>query len=181
VKTLGWPLFAILALAFTAMFATGVYATLNDEDKDPADVAARKAECRKVIHHVIEVTPGVSNVDEANAKVPIEDVEQCGAAYPESVACMEAAKDLAAVRACIPTAVECAGPQTEVAGGSPVFEVSGECKTVRIAASHARVIVKAAPAQIDVTGSDDKIEVKVPEGKPAPKITDSGARNTISK
>jgi hypothetical protein len=183
VRTIGWVGFGVLAVLFAAIFAVAAYATANDENKDAPDVAARKEECRKVIRHLIEVSPvrGDKSVDDAAAKVPIEDIELCGAAYPESVACMAGATDLAAVKTCIPAAVECQGPATEVAGASPVFEVSGECKTVKIAANHARVIVKAAPAQIDVTGSDDHVELKTPEGQPAPKVNDTGARNKIEQ
>lgn len=170
-KALGWPVFGILVIAFTAMFATGVYATLHDEDKDPADVAARKAECRKVIDHIISLTP-----DHGEVKTPIEDVEQCGAAYPESVACMGAAKDLAGVRECIPASIECKGKDTEVTGKAPVLEVSGECDAVHVTVSNARVVIKAGKT-VEVTGNNDKIDLKI-EG-PKPTVSDKGTGNTI--
>ena len=170
-KELAWQAFGILVLVFTAMFATGVYATLNDEDKDPADVAARKAECRKVIDHIIALTP-----DHGEVKTPIEDVEQCGAAYPESVACMGAAKDLAAVRECFPASIECKAKDTEVTGKAPVLEVIGECDAVHVTVSHSHVVIKAGKT-VEVTGSNDKIDLKFDGAKPA--VTDKGTGNTI--
>ena len=175
-RALGWLAFTLLVALFTATIATAIYATVNDEEKDPPDVAARKAECRKVIDHLIAMTP-----DHPEVKTPIEDVELCGAAYPESVACMASAKDVAAVKACIPQQLEADNNDVEVKGDHPVFEVSGKGKTVKIAASHARVIIKAEVASVEVSGSDNKIELKPPEGKPAPQVTDHGAGNTIKK
>jgi hypothetical protein len=171
VKALGWPVFGILALLFTGMFATGVYATLHDEDKDPPDVAARKAECRKVIDHIIALTP-----DHAEVKTPIEDVEQCGAAYPESVACMGAAKDVAAVHECLPAAIECKGKDTEVTGKAPVLEVVGECDALRVTVSNSHVVIKAGKT-VEVTGNGNKIDLKIEGAKPA--VADKGTGNTI--
>lgn len=171
-KALGWPAFGILVLVFAGMFGTGVYATLHDEDKDAPDVAARKAECRKVIAHIIELTP-----DHGEVKTPIEDVEQCGAAYPESVACMGAAKDLAAVKECIPASVECKNGVAEVADKHPVFEVA--CDTVRVTVSNAAILVKTAKT-VEVTGNGDKIDLKVEkDGDKPPPVTDKGTGNTI--
>lgn len=168
-KALGWPVFGLLVIVFTAMFATGVYATLHDEDKDPADVAARKAECRKVIDHVISLTP-----DHSEVKTPIEDVEQCGAAYPEAVACMGAANDLAAVHDCIPASVECKDGAAEVSGKQPVFEVA--CDAVHVTVSNARVVIKSAKS-VEVTGSNDKVDLKIEGAKPT--VADKGTGNTI--
>ncbi len=172
-KALGWPVFGLLVVVFTAMFATGVYATLHDEDKDPPEVAARKAECRKVIDHIIALTP-----EHGEVQVPIEDVEQCGAAYAGAVACMAQAQTLDRVKDCIPTAVECKGPVTEVTGDRPVYEVSGDCQTVRVTASNASVNIKAA-TEVEVTGNHDRVDLPHPEGKPVPKATDHGTGNTI--
>ena len=170
-KALAWPVFGILVLVFAGMFATGVYATLHDEDKDAAEVAARKAECRKVIEHVISLTP-----DHPEVKTPIEDVEQCGAAYPEAVACMGAAKDLAAVHDCIPVSVECKGKDTDVTGKAPVLEVVGDCENVRVTVSNTRVVIKAGKT-VEVTGNGDKIDLKVENAKPT--VADKGTGNTI--
>ncbi len=116
-KKLGWAVFALLAAVFTAMFAIGIWSTLNDEDKDPPDVAARKDECRKLEHHLFEIAPEKpANLDEAVAKVPIEDIEQCAAKDEDkktkvdhkapAVACMMAAPTVDAVRACVPKPAE---------------------------------------------------------------------------
>ena len=92
-KPFAYALFALCALVMVGLFAIGIYSTMSWEDEDPPKVAARKAECRKLERHLFEISPDSAgrNIDELVAKVPIEDIEQCGAAYPESVACMQAA------------------------------------------------------------------------------------------
>jgi hypothetical protein len=180
VKALGWLVFTALVAMFTATIVIAIYATVNDVEQDPPDVAARKAECRKVIRHLIEISPGTHDVEEANKKVPIEDVEMCGAAYPESVGCMATAKDAAAVKACMPEQVEADDNDVDVKGDHPVFEVTGKGKTVKVAANHARVIIKGEVQAVDIAGSDNKIEYKPPEnGKPAPQVADHGTGNSV--
>lgn len=102
-RSLGYAAFAVLALLLAAVFAIGIYATVTDEDHDTPDVVARKAECRKAIQRYFELsgTPA-DQVEAAMAKVPIEDVEQCGAAKPEAVACMLSATTVDAYHKCVP-------------------------------------------------------------------------------
>jgi hypothetical protein len=82
---------------------------------DAPDVARRKAECKRLEAHIFRISPetrgrlaGLSEaeqqklIDQLVAGVPIEDIEQCAAAEPKAVACMQAAPDIAAIRACIP-------------------------------------------------------------------------------
>ncbi len=173
-KLLGYIAFAVLAAVFAALFALGIYATLNDEQHDPPDVAARKAECRKLEQHLIEMSPEAAgkNAEELAAKLPIEDIELCGAAYPEVVACMQRTADLGAARACVPVPVECKDGKAEVAGDQPIYDV-GECKTVRVTGSKLTAIGKSAET-LEVTGSDNTI--RIAETKT---VADQGQRNTI--
>jgi hypothetical protein len=182
VRVIGYVAFGVFVLVLAALMTLAVSATWSYEDKDPPDVAARKAECRKLSRHLIEISPESKgkSIDELVAKVPIEDIELCGAAYPESVACMQAAPDPAAVKPCIPVPVDCDGKDAEVAGTSPVYEVTGECKTVRVKTTHARVVFKTVPAKVEITGSDNKVELAPPGDKPAPQVSDQGARNTVT-
>lgn len=83
-----------------------------EEEKDDAETVARKAECRQLEDHIFRITPqpGTEHgeTDPAKlaalmAKVPAEDIEQCAVVKDRKViACMQAAPDVAAVRACIP-------------------------------------------------------------------------------
>jgi hypothetical protein len=83
-----------------------------EDQKDTPDAAQRKAECRRLEDHIFRITPqpGAEHgqTDPARlaalmAKVPAEDIEQCAAVQDRKViACMQAAPDVAAVRACIP-------------------------------------------------------------------------------
>lgn len=173
--------FGVLAVAIVALFAVGTYATITNEDVDTPEVAAKKAQCRKLERHIFEIMPEAKgkNLDELVANVPIEDIELCRAAYPESTACMELAPDMAALRACIPLAVECKGAKTEIKGERPVFEVSGDCGTIQITASHALVVVKAGK-QIDITGNDNKIQLKLPDDAKPPQVNDQGKNNSVS-
>jgi hypothetical protein len=82
---------------------------------DPPDLAGRKAECRRLEAHILQISPesrreldGLpeaerqKRLDKLVAKVPIEDIQQCAAAEPAVIACMQRAPDVAAVRACVP-------------------------------------------------------------------------------
>lgn len=94
-----------------------------EDAKDTPEKAARKVECRKLNEHIFQITPeSKALLDEAArtgaaaagddarraklgelvAGVPIEDIEQCAAADPKVIACMQQAPDQAALRACIP-------------------------------------------------------------------------------
>jgi hypothetical protein len=82
---------------------------------DPPEVAQRKAECRRLEAHILRISPesrgeldGLPEAEQQKrldalvAKVPIEDIQQCAAAEPAVIACMQKASDVAAIRACVP-------------------------------------------------------------------------------
>jgi len=185
-----------LALAALAVVAC------DAPDKDTPEVAARKAECKKLLAHIFELSPqskasGKSTQELVDA-VPIEDIEQCGAAHPEVVACMQAAVDLDTVHACVPVTIECkANDKTRVRDDKrPIYEIVGDCKTVEIAASRIMVLGKAADTLI-VTGSDDSIRIdtaksimasgarnhitwKLGKDTPPPQVVDKGTKNTLT-
>ncbi|HEX3761447.1 MAG TPA: hypothetical protein VHW23_22275 [Kofleriaceae bacterium] len=99
-------------------------------EKETPEKAAERAECRKLMAHIFQITPrpggGAPETDPARiqalvAAVPVEDIEQCGAVKdavkpgepprpehqtPKVIACMQAANDVAALRACIPAQAE---------------------------------------------------------------------------
>jgi hypothetical protein len=87
-----------------------------EDEKDAPEAAQRKAECRQLEEHIISITPqpgaATAEADPARikalaARVPIEDIEQCAAVKDRKViACMQAARDVAALRACIPAQSE---------------------------------------------------------------------------
>lgn len=99
----------LFALAMVIVLAAGC-----EEKQDSPEVAQRKADCRRLEAHIFQITPqaqgglaGLPEVDPRRveqlvAKLPVEDIEQCAAARPEVIACMQAAADVAALRACIP-------------------------------------------------------------------------------
>jgi hypothetical protein len=92
----------------------GVLATGCGKDQpDPPELAQRKLACKALGEHLFRISPqahlqGLSEaeqrkrVDELQAGVPVEDIEQCAAADPKVIACMQAAADVAAVKACVP-------------------------------------------------------------------------------
>lgn len=102
-RSLGYAAFAVLALLLVGVFAVGIYATVHDANTDMPEASARKAECRKAIQRYFELsgTPA-GEIDAAMARVPIEDIEQCGAANPEVVTCMLGAADVTAYHKCVP-------------------------------------------------------------------------------
>jgi hypothetical protein len=122
VKSLGVAAFALLALLFVGIFALAIHATVSDEDKDPPELAARKAACRDLQAHLFAISNDQQldqlspadrekRIAELASGVAIEDIEQCAAAdkdkagsdrKPAALACMLAAQDPAAVRACVP-------------------------------------------------------------------------------
>ena len=89
-----------------------VLAGACEDEKDSPEKAQRKAECQKLEDHIFRITPrpGASGpetdpgrIRELIAKVPIEDIEQCAAVEePTVLPCMLAARDVPALRACIP-------------------------------------------------------------------------------
>ena len=98
------------ALALAAVLAAGC----ESEKDSPAD-AEHKAECRRLEAHIFEIMPrpgaggaergetDPNRIAELVAKVPVEDIEQCAAVKDRQViACMQAAPDVAKLRACIP-------------------------------------------------------------------------------
>jgi hypothetical protein len=122
-KVLGYIVFGLLVMAFTAILVLGTYATVTDEDHDPPELAARKAECKKVVAHVFEIAPQSqlatvppadrgNKLDELVASVPVEDLEQCAAEDPDkktdvdrkpsAIACIMATRDKGALAKCIP-------------------------------------------------------------------------------
>ena len=90
-----------------------VLAGACEDEKDSPESAQRKAECRQLEEHIFRITPSPSTrggpemdpgrIQELMAKVPVEDIEQCAAVKDRAViACMQAARDVPAIRACIP-------------------------------------------------------------------------------
>jgi hypothetical protein len=108
----------------TVLFTLGTLGALGaagpgcGQDKpDPPEVAQRKQACKVLHEHLFRISPqsGLAGLSEAEqqkklaqlqAGVPIEDIEQCAAADPKVVACMQQAADVAAVKACIPAPKE---------------------------------------------------------------------------
>jgi hypothetical protein len=98
---------AALGLALVAGLAGGC-----EDNQDSPEVAQRKAECRALETHIVQITPRPGGggpetdprrVEALVARIPIEDIEQCAAVKDRKViACMQAAPDVAALRACIP-------------------------------------------------------------------------------
>ena len=101
----------VAALTIATLFV----AACGSDAVDAPEVAQRKAECRRLEAHILEISPQTrreldglpvaeqqKRLDQLVAKVPIEDIQQCAAAEPAVVACMQRAPDVAAVRACIP-------------------------------------------------------------------------------
>jgi hypothetical protein len=115
-----------------AVVVIALLAAACEEEKDSPKVAQRKAECRQLMEHIVQITPrpggGGPETDPARvkqivAKLPVEDIEQCAAIKdpappggggtetdpaktPRAIACMQAAPDVAALRACIPAQTE---------------------------------------------------------------------------
>lgn len=83
-----------------------------EDEKDSPEKSPRKAECQELVEHIFQITPRPGGrgpetdpvrIRELVARVPVEDLEQCAAVKDRSViACMQAARDVPALRACIP-------------------------------------------------------------------------------
>lgn len=115
-------------LLFTA--ACGEGADQPDTAQGKVETAQRTVTCRQLIEHILQITPqpgsdrpqtDPARIKELAARVPIEDIEQCTAVKdavkkgepappeggtPRVIACMQAATDVAALRACIPPQAE---------------------------------------------------------------------------
>jgi hypothetical protein len=112
-----------------ALVVIALLAAACEEENDSPAVARRKAECRQLMEHIVRITPrpgGGPETDPARiqqvvAQLPVEDIEQCAAVKdpvkpgeppppqgqtPRVIACMQAAADLPALRACIPAQAE---------------------------------------------------------------------------
>jgi hypothetical protein len=90
VKSLAVAAFAVLVVLFAGILTIAIYATVNDEDKESPEIAARMPECRKLMGHLIAISPqsqldGLpggareTRIGELVAKLPVEDLEQCAA------------------------------------------------------------------------------------------------------
>lgn len=106
-------------MRYFALVMVLVLAGACEDEKESPEVAQRKAECRRLEAHIFEITPrpgatgaergetDPKRIEELVAKVPVEDIDQCAAVKDRSViACMQAARDVAAMRACIPAKKE---------------------------------------------------------------------------
>ena len=100
----------LFALAWFLVLA----AACDPGASDSPDVARRKAECKRLEDHIFRISPESQSrlaglppaeqqkvIDTLVAGVPVEDLEQCAAAEPAVIACMQAAPDVAAIRACV--------------------------------------------------------------------------------
>ncbi|HMG20086.1 MAG TPA: hypothetical protein VK607_02170 [Kofleriaceae bacterium] len=83
-----------------------------EDETTTAEASPNRAECRKLEDHLMRITPrpggggpetDPKRIEALVARVPVEDIEQCAAVKDRKViACMQAAPDVAALRACIP-------------------------------------------------------------------------------
>jgi hypothetical protein len=102
---------AVMSVISVLVFA----AACDPGATDPPDVARRKVECKRLEEHIFRITPESRSrldglpeaeqqklIEQLVAHVPVEDLEQCAAAKPEAITCMQKAPDTAALRACIP-------------------------------------------------------------------------------
>lgn len=101
-----------------ALLALGALAAGGcEEDQDAPDVAARKAECRKLEEHIVQITPppgaaqaeaDPAKIQQVVAQLPVEDFDQCAAVLkdckpgaPCVIDCLRRATDPASIRSCI--------------------------------------------------------------------------------
>ena len=104
------------------------------KEKDTPEKAAKKQACKQLLSHIFEISPESKGqpADPLVAKMPIEDIEQCAAAEPEIIECMQKAADVAAVKACInDEVIACLGKAKDRAA------VRKACVTDPKAADHA--------------------------------------------
>ncbi|HEY0483639.1 MAG TPA: hypothetical protein VGD37_39240 [Kofleriaceae bacterium] len=106
-------------MRYVALALVIVLAGACQPPKDLPEVAEQKAECQRLAAHIFEITPrpgetgaergetDPKRIEALVAKLPVEDIQQCAAIKDRGViACMQAAKDVAALRACIPAKKE---------------------------------------------------------------------------
>ena len=108
---------------FALVLAPVVFAAACDEGAGVAEAGPRVAVCRKLMEHIFQITPkpgsdraetDPARIQQLVTRIPIEDIEQCAATKDEAsaakkdavIACMQAAGDVAALRACIPAQAE---------------------------------------------------------------------------
>lgn len=80
-----------------------VLAAACDDDKpDTPEVAAKKTACTDLLEHIVQISPEGQGIDAKKfvAELPIEDIQGCVATNPLVRACIAAAKDVAAIKAC---------------------------------------------------------------------------------
>jgi hypothetical protein len=121
---------ALARIALAAVAPVLVFTAACDEEVDRPETAQRQAMCRQLVEHILQITPrpgsdrpetDPARIKELAARVPIEDIDQCTAIkdpvppgappppegqVPKVIACMQAAGDVAALRACIPAQAE---------------------------------------------------------------------------
>jgi len=122
-----------LALAAPVLVCTAACDEAADQPETAQrspETAQRNAMCRQLIEHILRITPrpgsdrpetDPARLKQLVARVPIEDIDQCMAIkdavlpgapppakdqVPKVIACMQAAGDVAALRACIPAQAE---------------------------------------------------------------------------
>ena len=100
------------------------------------------------------------------------------AAYPELVACMQAARDLARVHECMPEPVECKDKTTIVDGKRPLYEVVGDCDQIVIKTTNAFVALKAGK-RAELAGDHNVVQVATKKDQPKPEVVDHGQGNRI--
>ena len=87
------------------VLVVALFGGCDDEQAEKPEVKALKAQCREVLKHVVAISPQTAGQDAEAiaAALPIEDVDGCVASEPEIRACMINARDIPAVRTCIPS------------------------------------------------------------------------------
>jgi hypothetical protein len=114
---------AVRSVLRGSIVAALVFAAACDEGADAPENASRAATCRKLMVHILQITPrpgsdrpeaDPARIQQLAAGIPIEDIEQCAATKDAAsaakkdavIACMQEATDVAALRACIPAQAE---------------------------------------------------------------------------
>jgi hypothetical protein len=87
------------------VLAIALLAACEDDAVDTAEVKATKVQCKELFRHIVSISPQSQgqDPDKVAGTLPSEDIAGCVAAEPEMRACMLAAKDVAGVKACIPS------------------------------------------------------------------------------
>jgi hypothetical protein len=110
-------------LAGCAIVALLLSVAACDDGTEQSEAEPRAAVCRKLMVHIFQITPRPGSdrpetdpgrIQELAARLPIEDIEQCAATKDAAsaakkdavLACMQAASDVAGLRACIPAQSE---------------------------------------------------------------------------